>query len=215
MNRWKIHHEWSKELSLVLPQPQLQSSSQVKVPKKGNETHGIMREVSRDVLYVTEVPFWCRQCRCCERLCSPSTSAPCNTHPAASYQVGALFRKSHSTSLNARCLYTRTSNWKLFRHLKCHQDLRNPVFRVTHSCPKTSLGSPVTLCSLPLSALQIPGAAVPCSFTELTWQKPPVVQPTRERPVCGSALRTHRTEPWWAVWRQVAGLEPAAVLGIN
>lgn len=139
MNRWKIHHDWSKELSLVLPQPQLQSSSQVKVLKKGNETHGMMREVSWDVLYVTEVLFWCWQCRCCESLCSPSTSAPCNTHPATSphptkrvlYSEKAI---PHHLIYYVRCLYTTTSDRKLFRHLKCHHDLRNPVFRVTHSC---------------------------------------------------------------------------------
>lgn len=40
----------------------------------------------------------------------------------------------HHLIYYVRCLYTTISNWKLFRHLKCHHDLRNPVFRVTHSC---------------------------------------------------------------------------------
>lgn len=134
---------------------------------------------------------------------------------AASYQEGALFRKSHSTSLDILCSVSVHNNKQLktFQASQMLSWLEESCFQSDSQLPEISLGSPVTLCYHLLSALQIPGVTVPRSFT--TWQKPPVVQPICEWPVCSSAWWTHRTEPWWAVWRQVAGLEPAAVLGIN
>lgn len=153
MSRWKIHHNWSKELNLVFPPSttaQSKSSSQVKVLKKGNEAHCVMR----DAAHVTEMLFhwWQSVLVLQEGSASPSSSAPCN----ACHSATALHPNS-STSLiyYVLCPYTRTGNWNIFSHLKCHHDFMNPIFRVTHSFPRPLTSKKSGRPSNPLSALYI------------------------------------------------------------